>query len=127
MVIMFGGQENYDMMKETIKGTDEMYPFPGAYGEQLLSNEFFNDLEAYGEDMAELAAAKYDGNSLTIYSTDDFIVNPAVSQACGEAFGSTIITVSNLNHSYSFYGQDPTTVNALNTALITFFATDLAD
>ena len=127
MVIMFGGQENYDMMKETIKGTDDMYPFPGAYGEQLLSNEFFNDLEAYGEDMAELAAAKYDGNSLTIYSTDDFIVNPAVSQACGEAFGSTIITVSNLNHSYSFYGQDPTTVNALNTALITFFATDLAD
>ena len=127
MVIMFGGQENYDMMKETIKGSEDMYPFPGAYGEQLLSNEFFTDLEAYGEDMAELAAAKYDGNSLTIYSTDDFIVNPAVSQACGEAFGSTIITVSNLGHSYNFYGQDPTTVNALNTAIITFFSTDLAD
>ncbi len=127
MVIMFGGQENYDMMKETIKGTDDMYPFPGAFGEQLLSNEFFNDLEAYGEDMAKLAAAKYEGNSLTIYSTDDYIVNPTVSQACAEAFGSTVITVSNLGHSYNFYGEDPTTVNALNTALITFFATDLAD
>ncbi len=127
MVIMFGGQENYDMMKETIKGTDDMYPFPGAFGEQLLSNEFFNDLEAYGEDMAELAAAKYDGNSLTIYSTDDYIVNPAVSQACADAFGSTVITVSNLGHSYNFYGQDPTTVNALNTAIVTFFSTDLAE
>ncbi len=126
MVIMFGGQDNYDMMKETIKGTDDMYPFPGAYGEQLLSNEFFNDLEAYGEDMAELAAAKYDGNSLTIYSTNDSIVSPAVSQACADAFGSIVITESILDHSYNFYGQDPTTVNALNTALITFFATDLA-
>ena len=126
MIIMFGGQENYDMMKETIKGTDDMYPFPGAYGEQLLSNEFFNDLEAYGEDMAELAAAKYDGNSLTIYSTNDSIVSPAVSQACADAFGSIVITESILDHSYNFYGQDPTTVNALNTALITFFATDLA-
>lgn len=127
MVIMFGGQENYDMMKETIKGTDDMYPFPGAFGEQLLSNEFFNDLEAYGEDMAELAAAKYEGNSLTIYSTDDFIVNPAVSQACADAFGSVVITVSDLGHSYSFYGTDPTTVNALDIALVTFFVTDLAD
>lgn len=126
LIIMFGGQENYDMMKETIKGTDDMYPFPGAYGEQLLSNEFFNDLEAYGEDMAELAAAKYDGNSLTIYSTNDSIVSPAVSQACADAFGSIVITESILDHSYNFYGQDPTTVNALNTALITFFATDLA-
>ena len=127
MVIMFGGQENYDMMKETIKGTDDMYPFPGAFGEQLLSNEFFNDLEAYGEDMAELAAAKYEGNSLTIYSTDDYIVNPAVSQACADAFGSVVITVSDLGHSYSFYGTDPTTVNALDIALVTFFVTDLAD
>ena len=127
MVVMFGGQENYDMMKETIKGTDDMYPFPGAYGEQLLSNEFFTDLEAYGEDMAELAAAKYDGDSLTIYSTDDFIVNPEVSQAAADAFGSTVITVSDLGHSYNFYGTDPTTVAALNTALVTFFAADLAE
>jgi pimeloyl-ACP methyl ester carboxylesterase len=127
MVIMFGGQENYDMMKETIKGTDDMYPFPGAYGEQLLSNEFFNDLEAYGEDMAELAAAKYDGDSLTIYSTNDSIVSPSVSQGCADAFGSIVITESILDHSYNFYGQDPTTVNALNTAIITFFSTDLAE
>ena len=125
MVVMFGGQENYDMMKETIKDTTDLYPFPGAYGEQLLSNEFFRDLEVYGEDMAELAAAKYSGNSLTIYSTDDFIVSPSVSQATADAFGSTVITVSNLNHSYSFYGQDPTTVNALNTALITFLSENL--
>ncbi len=127
MVVMFGGQENYDMMKETIKGTDDMYPFPGAFGEQLLSNEFFTDLEKYGEDMAELAAEKYDGNSLTIYSTDDYIVSPSVSQSAADAFDSTVITVSNLGHSYNFYGQDPTTVKALNEALITFFSTDLAD
>ena len=127
MIVMFGGQENYDMMKETIKGTTDMYPFPGAFGEQLLSNEFFNDLEKYGEDMAEMAAAKYNGKSLTIYSTDDYIVNPAVSQACADAFGSTVITVSNLGHSYNFYGEDPTTVNALNTAIVTFFVTDLAE
>ena len=127
MVDMFGGQENYDMMKETIKGTDDMYPFPGAFGEQLLSNEFFTDLEKYGEDMAELAAAKYDGKSLTIYSTDDFIVDPAVSQACADAFGSVVITVSDLGHSYSFYGEDPATVNALDAALVSFFVSDLAD
>ena len=126
MVKMFGGQENYDMMKETIKGTDDMYPFPGAYGEQLLSNEFFADLEKYGEDMAQMAAEKYDGKSLTIYSTDDFIVDPAVSQSAADAFGSTVITVSDLGHSYSFYGEDPTTVNALNTALVSFFTADLA-
>lgn len=126
MVIMFKGQEYYDMMKETIKDTTDMYPFPGAYGEQLLSNEFFTDLEKYGEDMAELAAAKYDGNSLTIYSTNDSIVSPSVSQACADAFGSIVITESILDHSYNFYGQDPTTVNALNTAIITFFTTDLA-
>ena len=127
MVVMFGGQENYDMMKETIKGTDDMYPFPGAFGEQLLSNEFFTDLEKYGEDMAQLASEKYDGNSLTIYSTDDYIVSPSVSQSAADAFDSTVITVSNLGHSYNFYGQDPTTVKALNEALITFFSTDLAD
>ena len=127
MIDMFGGQENYDMMKETIKGTDDMYPFPGAFGEQLLSNEFFTDLEKYGEDMAELAAAKYDGKSLTIYSTDDFIVDPAVSQACADAFGSVVITVSDLGHSYSFYGEDPATVNALDAALVSFFVSDLAD
>ncbi len=126
MIVMFGGQENYDMMKETIKDTDDMYPFPGAFGEQLLSNEFFTDLEKYGEDMAALAAEKYTGHSLTIYSTDDYIVNPAVSQMAADAFGSTVITVSNLGHSYNFYGEDPTTVAALNTALITFFVTDLA-
>ena len=127
MVVMFGGQENYDMMKETIKGTDDMYPFPGAFGEQLLSNEFFTDLEKYGEDMAQLASEKYDGNSLTIYSTDDYIVSPSVSQSAADAFDSTVITVSNLGHSYNFYGQDPTTVKALNEALVTFFSTDLAD
>lgn len=126
MVKMFGGQENYDMMKETIFGTDDMYPFPGAFGEQLLSNEFFADLEKYGEDMAQMAAEKYTGNSLTIYSTDDFIVDPQVSQSAADAFGSTVITVNDLGHSYSFYGEDPTTVNALNTALISFFTTDLA-
>ena len=125
MIVMFGGQENYDMMKETIKDTVDMYPFPGAFGEQLLSNEFFNDLEKYGEDMAEMAAANYSGNSLTIYSTDDYIVNPMVSQKTGEIFNSTIITVNNLGHSYSFYGEDPTTVAALNTAIITFLTTDL--
>ena len=127
MVVMFGGQENYDMMKETIKGTDDMYPFPGAFGEQLLSNEFFTDLEKYGEDMAQLASEKYDGNSLTIYSTDDYIVSPSVSQSAADAFDSTVITVNNLGHSYNFYGQDPTTVKALNEALVTFFSTDLAD
>lgn len=126
MIVMFNGQEYYDMMKDTIKGTDEMYPFPGAFGEQLLSNKFFEDLEKYGEDMATLAAAKYAGNSLTIYSTDDFIVNPAVSQACAEAFNSTVITVNNLGHSYSFYGEDPATVNCLNTAISSFFINDLA-
>ena len=103
-----------------------MYPFPGAFGEQLLSNEFFTDLEKYGEDMAQLAAEQYSGNSLTIYSTDDYIVNPAVSQMAADAFGSTVITVNDLGHSYNFYGQDPTTVNALNTALVTFLSTDLA-
>ena len=125
MIEMFGGQENYDMMKETIKDTHDMYPFPGAFGEQLLSNEFFNDLEKYGEDMSEMAAANYSGHSLTIYSTDDYIVNPIVSQKTGEIFNSTIITVNNLGHSYSFYGEDPTTVSALNTAIITFLTTDL--
>ena len=125
MIEMFGGQENYEMMKETIKDTNDMYPFPGAFGEQLLSNEFFNDLEKYGEDMAEMAAAYYSGNSLTIYSTDDYIVNPKVSQQTGEIFHSTIITVNNLGHSYSFYGEDPTTVAALNTAIITFLTADL--
>ncbi len=125
MIDMFGGQENYDMMKDTIKGTTDMYPFPGAFGEQLLSNEFFNDLEKYGEDMAELAAAKYNGKSLTIYSTDDFIVDPAVSQHTADVFGSTTVVVNNLSHSYCFYGEDPTTVNALNTALITFLSDNL--
>ena len=51
----------------------------------------------------------------------------AVSQACADAFGSIVITESILDHSYNFYGQDPTTVNALNTAIITFFTTDLAE
>ena len=125
MIVMFGGQEHYDMMKETIKGTTDMYPFEGAYGIQLLSNEFFNDLEKYGEDMAEMAAAKYPGKSLTIYSTDDFIVNPMVSEQTALTFGSTIITVNNLGHSYNFYGEDPTTVAALNTAIVTFLTTDL--
>ena len=127
MIVMFKGQEYYDNMKDTIKGTDEMFSFPGAYGEQLLSNEFFNDLEVYGEDMAQLAAAKYDGNSLTIYSTNDSIVSPSVSQSCADAFGSIVITESILDHSYNFYGEDPTTVAALNTAIITFFSTDLAE
>lgn len=126
LIAMFGGQENYDNMKAEIAGTDNMYPFPGAFGEQLLSNKFFEDLEKYGEDMAELAAAKCEGNTLTIYSTNDSIVSPSVSQACADAFGATVITNSVLDHSYSFYGTDPATVAALNTAISTFFISELA-
>lgn len=125
MVEMFNGQEYYDNMKAEVEKTGEMFPFPGAFGEQLLSATFFNDLEKYGEDMAELAAAKYEGNSLTIYSTDDYIVSPSVSAKTAEAFGSQVVTVSNGGHSYSFYSEDQVVRNSLNAAISTFFIEDL--
>lgn len=127
MIAMFNGQEYYDNMKAEVAATGEMFPFPGAYGEQLLSAEFFTDLEKYGEEMTEAAAAKYEGNSLMIYAQDDAIIPPSRSQWCGEVFGSTIITVSEGGHSYSFYGTNPAINAGLNAAMVEFFVSDLAE
>lgn len=119
------GKDNYEKMKNSIKGTDNMYPLESPFGAQPLSNKFFEDFEKYGEDMAVLAAANYSGNSLTIYATNDGVVIPETSKMCADAFKSTVITVNNLDHSYSFYGKDKATVDCLNTAISSFFIDDL--
>lgn len=125
IIVMLGGENNYNMMKNEIKDTYNMYPHMSIFGEQLLSNNFFNDLEKYGEDMAIQAANNYKGKSLVIYSTDDDVIHPSTAQMCAEAFASTVITVNNLGHSYCFYGTDKATVDCLNTAISSFLIDNL--
>ncbi|MBQ1477566.1 MAG: alpha/beta fold hydrolase [Erysipelotrichaceae bacterium] len=122
----FGGAENWEAMKAEVTD-DHMASFMSMFGEQLLSKLFFEDIEKYmdADELASKAAAKYTGNSLCIYATDDNVVYPEVSQRVADAFGSTVVTVSKEGHSYSFYGSDPVVISTVNNASIDFFAAEL--
>lgn len=126
MINARGGIDAWNESKEYCRETGEMWSFMGPYGEQLLSLAYFEGIEAYGDELAPDAAAKYQGNSLLICADNDASVPVEESLKTAELFGSTIIRTNLCGHSYSFYGQDPAVNDALNSAIITFFTTDLA-
>ena len=120
----FGGAESWAELAKNARETGEMSSFMSVFGEQLLSDKFFDDMEKYmdADDLAGKAAAKYNGNSLCIYATDDNVVYPEVSEKVAKAFNSAVVTVSQEGHSYSFYSTNPVVVSVVNNASIDFFA-----
>ena len=125
----FGGAENWAEMSKSAKETGEMASYMSVFGEQLLSDKFFTDMEKYMDfdKLAESASKKFTGPSLCIYATNDDVVYPEVSQRVAEAFGSQVVTVSEEGHSYSFYGANPVVITTVNNASIEFFAGALAE
>ena len=125
MINACGGIDTWNEGKQYCTETGEMYSFMGPYGEQLLSLAYFEGIEAYGDELASLAAAKYQGNSLMICADNDTSVPVEDSLAVAELFGSTILRTNLCGHSYSFYGTDTAVNNALNAGIITFFTNEL--
>lgn len=128
LMTFFGGSDNWKTMSQQARTTGEMASYMSIFGEQLLSALFFDDMERYmdADDLASQAAAKYNGPSLTIYATNDPVVTPPVSQSVADAFGSTVVTLNNCEHAYSFYSDDPVTVSVCNNASIDFFVAYLS-
>ena len=96
------------------------------YGQvQELSKEWFADLEAVPDGLAEAAATNYKGNSLVIYAVDDEAVSPEVSKTTAEILGSEVAVTPADGHSYSFYGTNPETISITNDGSVDFFAKEL--
>ena len=73
---------------------------------QTLSKEFFADLEKYPDGLAEAAAEKYDGEAMVIWSSDDWVIDPIVSETTANILGAVKLPVFADGHSYGFYGTD---------------------
>ncbi len=91
---------------------------------QELGYDWFLDLEE-NQDLVERAAQAYDGTSLVIWSFDDELVKPSVSEELAEALGSIVINTYTDGHSYSFSGSDEYTVSTVNSASVHFFVDEL--
>ena len=101
--------------------------FTTIYGQkQKLSKEWFADLEKYTEsDIVEQAAAKYEGNTLVIWATNDEAVSPSVSAHVADVLNAATVNTYAEGHSYSFYGEDLYTVNTVNRACVSYFVNEL--
>ncbi len=122
---LFGGPEAWEKMKA--EANEKGYTvFTTIYGQvQELSKEWFAELEAIPDGLAEAAAANYKGNSLVIYAVDDEAVSPEVSKTTAEILGSEVAVTHADGHSYSFYGTNPETIKITNDGSVDFFAKEL--
>ena len=116
---MFGGPESWDDLKETAYQTGT-----ANYCGQELKAEWFRDLEAY-PDLAERAAEVYDGSALVVWSSDDRVVQPTVSQETAEALGAHTLIIHSNGHGYSFHGADPDAEAQVNGASLAYFTREL--
>ena len=122
---LFGGPEAWEKMKA--EANEKGYTvYTTIYGQvQELSKEWFADLEAVPDGLAEAAAANYKGNSLVIYAVNDEAVSPEVSKTTAEILGSEVAVTPADGHSYSFYGTNPETISITNDGSVNFFANEL--
>lgn len=122
---LFGGPEEWEKMKA--EANEKGYTvYTTIYGQvQELSKEWFADLEAVPDGLAEAAAANYKGKSLVIYAVDDEAVSPEVSKTTAEILGSEVAVTPADGHSYSFYGTNPETISITNDGSVDFFAKEL--
>ena len=122
---LFGGAEAWEKMKAEANEKGSTV-FTTIYGQvQELSKEWFADLEAIPDGLAEAAAENYKGNSLVVYAVDDEAVSPEVSKATAEILGSKVAITPADGHSYSFYGTNPETIRITNDGSVNFFAEEL--
>ena len=122
---LFGGPEAWEKMKA--EANEKGYTvYTTIYGQvQELSKEWFADLEAVPDGLAEAAATNYKGKSLVIYAVDDEAVSPEVSKTTAEILGSEVAVTPADGHSYSFYGTNPETISITNDGSVDFFAKEL--
>ncbi len=102
---LFGGKDNWEVLKAEAYENGYV-EYSTIYSTLPLSKEWFDDLEKYPDGLLELAAEKYDGNSLVFWATDDAAVSPWVSEGVAEALNSATLKVYTGGHSYGFYGDD---------------------
>ena len=122
---LFGGTEAWEKMK-TEANEKGFTVYTTIYGQvQELSKEWFADLEAVPNCLAEAAAKNYKGRSLVVYAVDDEAVSPEVSKATAEILGSKVAVTPADGHSYSFYGTNPETIRITNDGSVNFFAEEL--
>ena len=123
---LFGGAEKWEELKA--KANENGYAdFTTQYGQQQkLSKEWFADLEKYTNgDIVEQAAAKYEGNTLVIWATNDEAVRPAISAHVADVLNAATVNTYADGHSYSFYGSTPYTVSTVNNACVNYFVSEL--
>ena len=123
---LFGGAEKWEELKATAN-ENGYADFITVYEQkQKLSKEWFADLEKYTEsDIVEQAAAKYEGNALVIWATNDEAVHPVVSAHVADVLNAATVNTYAEGHSYSFYGKDPYTVSTVNNACVNYFVSEL--
>ena len=123
---LFGGAEAWETMK-TEANEKGYVEFTTIYGQtQELSKEWFEDLEKYQEELVELAAPKYEGETLVVWCTQDEAVRPHVSENVANVMGAVkLLTYDAGGHSYSFYGNDPYTVGIVNGGSVNWFVNEL--
>ena len=118
---LFGGAEAWETMKATAN-ENGYADFTTVYGQQQeLSKEWFEDLEAWPDGLAEAAAAVYSGPAIVVYAVDDAAVAPSVSQGVADILGATVYKTWTEGHSYSFYGSNPVTLAIANGVSLAFF------
>ncbi len=121
---VFGGAEAWDKLKAEANEKG-FVTFTTIYGQvQELGKKFFEDLEAI-ENPTKDAAAAFKGKSVVIYSEDDSVVPPAVSQSVADALGSEVVKATGDDHSYGFYSDKTDVLNAVVNGAADFFSKEL--
>lgn len=124
---LFGGAEAWETMKAEAN-ENGFVVFTTIYGQvQELSAEWFAELEAWPDGLAEAAAENYDGPVMVLYAVNDEAVSPFVSQAVADVFDAPVVNTYVGGHSYSFYCDDAVTVAVANGCSMAWFLNVAAD
>ena len=119
-----GGADQWETLKATAQSAG-FVEFTTVYGQkQELSKEWFADLEKVANP-AEIAATMFTGPALVIYSTDDTVVSPTVSAAVAETLKAEVVDATGDGHSYGFYSDKTTVLDAVTNGVADFFAKTL--
>ncbi len=126
MFHMFGGQSEYELLRDTAQRTGEAR-YTTVWGSELvLGAQWFADMEA---SKPLDALSRYQGSLLVVYGDEDEAVYPATVEqgiaAASSARDIVAVKIPTAKHGLGFYTQRPEIADQVIETTVTFFAKTL--
>lgn len=122
MKTFFGGPEKWEELN-AVAYENGFITLPTIFGTYELSKEWFDDFTKYPDGLAEAAAAKFgDKPAIVIYSPEDEVISPVISQGVADVFNTPVFNTHADGHSYGFFNDAPEVAEYIRNISIAFFS-----